>query len=163
MDELIEMLFISCCDCCAGVSRMCLVFHIAVTTAETHHPLPHCAHIHCLVSINMQQVSMNVSGCHFFSTRRDIMTSLCFICTSISDIILSDCPSAAICHMATKRNGILVGRFNLYCHTTASGVVGQQNKVGGITFGAALECALYPSCENPKQAQILPHGFTRGV
>jgi len=37
-----------------------------VTLAETHHPSLHCAHIHCLVSINVQKVSMNVSGCHFF-------------------------------------------------------------------------------------------------
>ena len=41
----------------------------------------------------------------------------CFIHTSMSDTILSDCPSA-ICRIATKRNGILVGRFNLYCHAT---------------------------------------------
>ena len=39
---------------------------IAVTTAEMHHPLPYCAHIHCLVSINIQQASMNISGYHFF-------------------------------------------------------------------------------------------------
>lgn len=39
---------------------------LAITTAETHHPLHHCAHIHCLVSINIQQTSVNVSGCHFF-------------------------------------------------------------------------------------------------
>ena len=32
--------------------------------------------------------------------------------------ILSDCPSATICHMATICNGIFVGRFNLYCPTT---------------------------------------------
>jgi len=31
---------------------------------------------------------------------------------------LSDCPSATTCHTATKRNGILAGRFHLYCHTT---------------------------------------------
>ena len=31
-----------------------------------HHLLPHCAHIHCLVSRNIQQTLMNVSGCHFF-------------------------------------------------------------------------------------------------
>jgi len=43
---------------------------------------------------------------------------ICFICTSVSDIILSDCPSAATCHTATKCNGILTGRFNLYCHPT---------------------------------------------
>jgi len=38
----------------------------AVTTAETHHPPPHCAHIHCFVTINVQQVLMNVSECHLF-------------------------------------------------------------------------------------------------
>jgi len=32
--------------------------------------------------------------------------------------VLSDCPSAAICHIATTCHGILVGRFNLYCHST---------------------------------------------
>ena len=31
-----------------------------------HHPPHHCAHIHCLVSINVQQVSVNVNECHFF-------------------------------------------------------------------------------------------------
>ena len=30
---------------------------------ERLHPLPYCAHIHCSVSINVQQVSMNVSEC----------------------------------------------------------------------------------------------------
>jgi len=32
----------------------------------------------------------------------------------MSDAIVSDCLFAAICHMATKRNGVFVGRFNLY-------------------------------------------------
>ena len=50
----------------AWPSRMWLVFYITVATAETHHSLPHCAHILCLVSINPQQATMNVSGCHFF-------------------------------------------------------------------------------------------------
>ena len=54
--ELIETLFISWCDSCAWPSGMRLVFHVDVTTAETHHPLPHCAHIHSLVSITIQQV-----------------------------------------------------------------------------------------------------------
>ena len=43
----------------------------------------------------------------------------CFISTSMSDAILSDCPSAAIRHTATKCNRILLGRFKLYCHTTS--------------------------------------------
>ena len=37
-----------------------------VATSETHYPLPHCTHTHCLVSTNVPQASMNVNGCHFF-------------------------------------------------------------------------------------------------
>ena len=77
--------------------------------SETHHPPAHCAHIHCLASINLQQASVNVKGCIF---------SPLFHTCSMSDTILSDCPSAAICHTATKFNGILVGKFSFYCHTT---------------------------------------------
>jgi len=75
----------------------------AVTTAETHHPSPHCAHSHCLVSINTQQAMMNISGCHF-STWRNSVLPLCFIHTSTSDAITSSCPTAAICLTATKWN-----------------------------------------------------------
>jgi len=37
-----------------------------VTAVEMHHLPPHCAHTHCLVLINIQQVSVNASGCNFF-------------------------------------------------------------------------------------------------
>jgi len=47
---------------------------------------------------------------------RNLMTHLCFILTSVSDTIPSGCPSAAICHTATKCNGLSFGRFSLYCH-----------------------------------------------
>ena len=59
-----------------------------------------------------------ISVAIIFSTWRSLMTHLCFRCTSMSDTILSDCPSDAICHTATTCNGILVGRFNLYCCAT---------------------------------------------
>ncbi len=59
------MLFIFWCDSCAWLFRLWLVFHIAVTTAELDSALPDCADIYCLVSINIQQESMNVNGCHF--------------------------------------------------------------------------------------------------
>ena len=39
---------------------------VSDATAEMHHPLPLCAHINSVVSINVQQALMNVSGCHFF-------------------------------------------------------------------------------------------------
>ena len=47
------MLFTSLCKSCAWPSGMCLIFHV-VTIAETHHLLPHCTHIHSLVSLNVQ-------------------------------------------------------------------------------------------------------------
>ena len=37
-------------------------------------------------------------------------------------VILSECPSAAICHTATKCNGILVGRVNPHCYTINTGL-----------------------------------------
>ena len=49
---------------------------------------------------------------------RNLVPQICFICTSMSYTILSNCPSAAICHTETKCSGILVRRFNPYCHTT---------------------------------------------
>ena len=55
--------------------------------------------------------------CAIFSTGKNSVTHLCFIWASMSDVIPSDYPSAAICHIATTCNGILVGKFNLYCHT----------------------------------------------
>jgi len=65
-DEVIEMLFILWSDSCAWLSGIWLVYHVNITTAKTHHPSPHCAHVHCLVSINVQQDSMNIFGCYFF-------------------------------------------------------------------------------------------------
>ena len=70
--------------------------------AEEHHPPPHCAYIHCLVFINIKHMSVKVSGYRFFSTGRNSTTHLCFMSTSTSDAILSDRPSAAICHTTTK-------------------------------------------------------------
>ena len=106
------------------------------TVAEMQHPPPHCVHIHWLVSTNVQQISEGPIS----SIWRKSMTHLCFICTYMSDTILSDCPSAAICHMVTNVK-ILVGKFNLYFHTTTVlplmlwlNIV----NLGGITSGEAL-------------------------
>jgi len=96
-----------------------LVKHVsvdAVTIAETPHPPPHCAHIPCLVSTNVQKcwwMSMGV----IFSAWRNSVTQLCSLCTFMPDAILPDCPSAAICHTATKWKRIVAGRFSLYQHS----------------------------------------------
>jgi len=110
-----------CCTCSPSFS---------VLTSTTWSPL------------NVQQASVNANGCHFFSEWRNSITLFCFIHTSMSDTILSDCPSAATCHTATICNRILVGRFNLNCHTTNIRLLhhylGQHNNIGGITFGVAF-------------------------
>jgi len=90
-----------------------LAFHITVASAETHHPPPHCAHIHCSVSRIVQLALMNVSGCHFFPAWRNTVTPLCFHRTSMSDAMRSDCPFVAVCRMTTTCNRVLC-----YCHTT---------------------------------------------
>ena len=38
--------------------------------------------------------------------------------TNARSTSMPDCPSAAICHVATTHHGTLVGRFSLYCHPT---------------------------------------------
>jgi len=52
-----------------SISRGDSLFHSyynGIIAAEMHHPPPHCAPIHCLVFINIQQVSVNVNGFHCF-------------------------------------------------------------------------------------------------
>ena len=101
-------------------------------------PLAVC-YIHLLVNVNVQQASMNVNGCYSFCMREFNSNPLLHLHFHVRPI-LSDRPSADICHTATKCNGILVGRFNLYCHPTniISDVVGQRDEMGSITCGAAL-------------------------
>ena len=65
------------------------------------------------------------------------MAHLCFIHTSMSDTILSHCPSAAISCMATKC-GIMVGRFNLYWSFTNLWLTDFGNKT--CTFIPVKDC-----------------------
>ena len=90
-------------------------------------PLSHCWNVPRTASLcsrplfGFHKCSTSIHDCHcvqFFSAWRNSVSHLFFICTSTSDTILSDCPSAVICSTAIKYNGILVRRFNLYCHTT---------------------------------------------
>ena len=92
-------------------------FHAAVTAAETHHPLPQCVHIHCLVSISVQQALMDVYGCNFFRMEEFSLTPFLQTQTHVrhraARLLLC-------CHLYTTTtwNGILAVRFNTYCHTT---------------------------------------------
>jgi len=75
-----------------------------------------------------------------FSAWRNSVTHLCFISTSMSDIILSGCPSAAICQMATTCMDYWWegSAFTAISPTSASEVTGQRTFIGDITFRAAL-------------------------
>ena len=150
VDELITTRFISWCDNCACLSECELLF--TVTTAETHHPLPHSAHIHCF-----HKYSASSDECQwvpflflflFFFAWRNSVTFICFVCTSTSGTILSDCPSAAICCTATICDQILTSTA-----TPISGcdMVDQCNKIKAHLFQSSphiyawLGCYILPS------------------
>jgi len=95
-------------------------------------------------------------------TWRNSVAHLCFICTSMSDGILSDCPSTAICHTTTKTEywwenirstsisstchrptslrrrhyfwSSIYSRFSLPCKVIAIG----QNKGGALCYQSIL-------------------------
>ena len=100
------------------VRNQCKWLTIIVITAVMHHPLPYCDNIHCLDETETFCKHQKMSMDAIFSTWRNSVTHLCVICSSISDTILSDCSSVAICHTAIKFNGILAGNFSFYSHTT---------------------------------------------
>jgi len=140
--EQIEMLFMLRCDSCAWPSRMWLVFHVAVTTAETHCPQLHCAHTHCLDSIHIQQALMKVTECNFFlhaGIRFHIFVSYALPCQ------MSFCQTAPLLpSVAANCRQQNVAAY-WWEHSTptaipppsASGVMG-HNKIGGVCFRAAL-------------------------
>jgi len=116
MDELIKTLYILWWNSCEWPSKHVFSFLLLPT------PLKHTTHcLTVLISavqspemLNKHQLMSVVATC---SAWRKSLTHLCFKHTSISDAVLLDCPSAAICCTATTYNRILVGRFNIYCHT----------------------------------------------
>ena len=110
MKKSLRATFVTMCTSGCDPCPCCHCWNTQSTTSLCSYPLfGHHKH---------SQVSVNVSGCHFFSARRNSVPQLCFICTSTSNAIVSECPSAAICHTAATCSGILVGRFSLHCHTT---------------------------------------------
>jgi hypothetical protein len=87
-DELIEALFISLADSCAGLAGTRPVSHITVATALPITSL--CSHP--LVGLRKHSVSIDErKEVQFFS--HGSMTHLCFIPNSMSDAILPDCSS----------------------------------------------------------------------
>ena len=130
------------CSSFGGVTDVCetwLIFHITVTLLKL---ITHCLTV--LTSIvGLHKYSVGDNCCwqlQFFSAQRNSVTHLCHKCPSISNAIQSDCPSAAICHMAATWN-----RYRWEGSTStatlwssASDIVEQHSKIGGITSRAVF-------------------------
>jgi len=111
-------------------------------TAEMHHPLPHHAHMHHLISINVQQTSTSISGCNLFYME-EFHT---FASYTLPNQVLFCQTTPLPPFVAEQQHGQNVVR-NLYYHTTniCFSLMSQHNKIGGITFRAALLFGTYKS------------------
>ena len=94
---------------------------VTVTTAGTHHSQPHCTHIRCLVTVNIQETLMNVCGCLFFYMEEFSRTSLPHM------------------HFHVRH---LVVRLPLCCHLSCDNWREYWWALQGITFRATLVCVL---------------------
>lgn len=125
-----ELLFILWWDSCAQPSRTWLIFHVAA--AEMYHPPPHCADIRCWVSMNVEQVLVNVTVCHFFSMEEEfsnmplLHTHFHVRCCSVRQQ-----QHLTLCWWEGSASTAIVP-------TSAADVVGQHNKMGSICSGAFM-------------------------
>ena len=106
---------------------------------EMHHPPPHCAHIDWLVSINIQQISVNITRCHFFHVEEFGSTPLLHTRFHVRHHFVR-LPSAA---SVTQQQNVTAywwetSTSTAISPTSTSDVTGQHNKIGDIAFRAAL-------------------------
>ena len=119
---------------------------ITFTTAEMQHPPSHCAHIICLVFRKAQQEPVNVSGCHFFlhggiqwhtfaSFALPCQTPLCQTAFLMPSVALQE----KVLEYWWEGSAIPL--------PSASDVVVQQSKVGGITLRVLVYKDLKEGCK----------------
>jgi len=117
---------------------MQLVFYITVAIAEMHQPLPYYAHIYCLFCLNVQKCMWMSEGVTFF-TWRNSLAHLCFNMHFHDRCLFVRLPLC--CHLS-RSNKVEYWRKGLTSTavppTSTPDVMGWHNKIGGITFGAAL-------------------------
>jgi len=104
-----------------------------------HHPPHHCAHMHCLDSINIQKVLMNVSGFHLFHRGFQWHT----FASSIFPCQTPFCQTAPLLPSVTQQQHVMEYWWEGSASTavpppSASVVVGQHNNIGGFTIRTAL-------------------------
>ena len=126
-DDFINNLFLLWCDSCTWCLEHTLPFMSLLPLLKCTTTTSLC--LHPLFGLDKHSASNSECQCMTFFIHEGTKWH-----TLMSDTILSECPSAVICHTTTKCNRMLAERFNL--PISASEVLGQHNKRGGITFGA---------------------------
>ena len=134
------MFFILWCRRCAWLSGMGIVFHINVITPEMHNSLPHCAHMHYWVSINIPKASINVNGCSFFPHGKIQWHTIASYTLSCQTPF---CQTALLLPSVTQQQNLTEYWWEdsgciAISPTSASEFMVQSNKIGGITFSAVL-------------------------
>ena len=83
---------------------------------------------------------MNVNRCHFFPRGGIQFHTLSSPTLPLSDVILSDCPSAAICHTPQNVMGCWQkgSTSTAISPTSTSDIVGQCDNIRGITLRTAF-------------------------
>lgn len=132
--------------CSCTVWQLCMaILNMACLSCHCHHywnapPTALLRSYPLLVSINVQQVLMNVNESNFFPVRKNSIPHLCFIQTSLSDAIF--CQTTPLLLSVTwqqyKKEYWWEGSFSPAIPPSASDVVSQYNKIGGVTFAFAL-------------------------
>ena len=115
-------------------------FHITIVTAEMHHPLPHCAYIHCFVSLNIQWASVNANEYHYEYHHMEEFDSTPFL--HVTFHVRYHIVRQPLCCHFLQQNIMKYwwggSASTDIPSTSTSNVVGQHDKTGGITFRAAL-------------------------
>jgi len=99
----------------------------------------HCAHIQCLVSINVQQASRNIHGCHYFCLEEFSDTPSLYTHFHVRCYFVR---VPLCCHLShgNKTEQNVGGKVHppLLHHHHLPLILWANSKVGGITFRAAL-------------------------
>ena len=106
----------------------------------THHLR---AHIHCLVSINVQQVSVNVSGSHFFLTEEFNDTPLLHTRFHVRSVYDNSVKIAPLLPSVVRQQYVMGYWWEGSTSTakppkSASYIMGQHHEIGSIRFGALV-------------------------
>ena len=118
-------------------------YHLPAMNMSLNRPPSHCANIHCLVSRNVQQASMNVSGCNYFHVEEFIFTPLIHLHFHVRRhfVRLSLC-----CHLSHGKETEYCwkGSASAVIPTPTSDTDCQHYKTGSISFRVALIHSLPP-------------------